>query len=62
MSTKYQIKSIEGNGFWLAKASGDLCWTDADQADTFESAEDAEAFADSDRGPIGAYAIVAAEV
>lgn len=58
MSTKYQIKSSEGNGFWFAASAGDLCWTDTELASTFQSREDAENFADGEMGPIGSFEVV----
>jgi hypothetical protein len=61
MSTKYQIKSIEGNGFWFASSAGDRCWTDTELACTFQSADEAEAFAAEEMGPIGAFEFVEVE-
>jgi hypothetical protein len=61
MSAKYQIKSAEGNGFWFASSAGDLCWTDATLACTFQSKDEAQNFADGDMGPIGSFEVVEIE-
>lgn len=61
MSTKYQIKSVEGNGFWFASSGGDKCWTDTELACTFQSREEAENFADEEMGPIGSFVVVEIE-
>lgn len=61
MSVKYQIKSAEGNGFWFASSAGDRCWTGTELACTFQSAKEAEAFADDEMGPIGLFEVVEVE-
>lgn len=58
-TAKYQIASTQDNGYWFARqTTKDCCWTDQELTCTFQSADEAEAFAGSEKGPIGEYEII----